>query len=264
MNRRIILWDQRKTSTASDAAGTTILKSTLPKAPALNCASYEFKSAEQSTTRVPSLVSYALKALLAYPEQVHTIGSTRLQYQTPCSPRSCDLLREVIPWYDPKDPNFSLSEVDPRLWVILAQLFSGLPDAFRTYRIPLSDQYIPLLQQIPSTPHFTLITILELAKCIEVTDETIIELKHLPGLCALDVSWTAVTAYGIQRLSRTLMWNELDDTRVAHRRGPWALRILDLRNCKNVDNEIFTSLPRFVLLTIVGESQTANIESHTA
>jgi len=120
--------------------------------------------------------------------------------------------------------------------------------------MPLSDKHVPLLQQIPSTPHFSLITILELPGCPELTDYTIAELgKYLRGLCAFDASGTDLSAHGVKILSRTVMWSDHADVSARERRGPWTLRILNLQNCTNVDNEIFTCLPKFVLLGIVGE-----------
>lgn len=252
MSRRIILWDTlRHTSQTSDEAGTTISKSVhhpLVHGPA----PYESET-DEPRVYVPSLAYFAIKSLFEYPEQVHALGSLRLQYQTPSSALSYDVLRELIPFYDPSDPDFTLAEVDPRLWATVIQVFSGLPDTFRTYRIPLSDKHVPLLQQIHSTPQFSLITILELPGCPELTDETIIQLKCLPGLCALDASATKLGTHGMKNLSRTLMWSEDDGVTTRERRGSWAIRILNLQNCPNIDNGIFTFLPKFVLLSVIGQ-----------
>jgi hypothetical protein len=178
MNRHIILWDTwRHTSQTSDDAGTTISKSVHP--PAVHQPGPYDSQANVSRVYVPSLAYFALKTLFEYPEQIHFLGSIRLRYQSPLSPLSYNVLRELIPFYDPNDPNFNLSGVDPRLWATLIQVFSDLPDTFRTYHIPLSDKHVPLLQQIPSSPHFSLITILELPSCPELTDNTIVELRYL-------------------------------------------------------------------------------------
>jgi hypothetical protein len=254
MDRRIILWDSRRhTSQASDEAGTTISHFVHPSS-VHGPAPYELETTEHRVF-VPSLACFALQSLFEYPEQLHALGAVRLRYQAPSSSGlSYDVLREVIPFYDLNDANFCLNEVDPRLWATLIQLFSDLPDTFRTYHMPLSDKHVPLLQQIPSTPHFSLITILELPGCPELTDYTIAELgKYLRGLCAFDASGTDLSAHGVKILSRTVMWSDHADVSARERRGPWTLRILNLQNCTNVDNEIFTCLPKFVLLSIVGE-----------
>lgn len=249
----IILFKRPKQSVTSDEAGTTIVKTILPAAPVCLRAPYEFETTHENAYRVPSLISYTVRVLSAYPEQIYVLGSQRVQYR----PSSDDVLRELIPWYSPQDPGFSLKQVDPRLWATIVQIFSGLPDTFRTYHAPLSDQHLPLMQNIPSTSHFSLVTILELPDNPAVTDETILALKQLQTLCALDISGTAVTTNGIENLTRTLVWNDLDDTRVADRRGPWALRILDVRKCNGIDNNIFITVEKFILLTVLGMSHTA-------
>ena len=255
----IILRNLKKTSETSDEAGTTIIKSTYAAAPSVR-PPYEVITARGNISCVPSLVSYAVRAMYAYPEQMHVLGRTKLQYR-PSSSLVYDLLRELIPWYDPENPEFSLKEVDPRLWATVVQIFSGLPDSFRTYHVPLSDQYMPLLQQIHSTCDFSLITILELPGCPEITDDSIIELKQVSSLCALDISGTRVTAHGIKHLAGTLVWDNLDDSFVGKKRGPWALRILDVRKCKDIDNEIFASVSKFILLTVLGMFPTATPNS---
>lgn len=264
--RHIILWDTRNHSIQdSDEAGTTILKSVLPP-PIQTPGPYEsininhHDDSDNPTTYVPSLAYFALKKLIQYPDQVNSIGSIRLQYQAPSSSSAYDILRALIPSYDPipspdSDSDFDLSKVDPRLWATLIQVYSHLPDTFRTYRIPLSDPHLPILQRIPSSSHFSLITILDLSECKELTDETVVELKYLTSLCAFDASATALSAHGIKSLSRTLMWSESEGARIEwERRGPWALRILSLRNCLNVDNVIFTCLNKFLLLSVLGKS----------
>jgi hypothetical protein len=249
MNRRIILWDShRHASQSTDEAGTTIYNFVHP-------ANHEPGPYESETNEphfyVPSLAYFTLKSLFQYPDQIYVLG-IRLKYRSPSSPLSRDILRELIPFYDQNDPDFNLNQVDPRLWATLVQVFSGLPDTFRTYHIPLSDKHVPLLQHIPSTPYFSLITILELPRCSELTDETIVELKHLSQLSALDASATKLSSHGITKLSRTLMWSEEGDL-ATKRRGPWALRILALQNCQDVDNHIFSCLPKFVLLSVIGQ-----------
>ena len=56
------------------------------------------------------------------------------------------------------------------------------------------------------------------------------------------------------------MWSEGDDATIRERRGPWAIRIFNLRNCKNVDNGIFSCLPKFVLLSVIGQYQMGLLE----
>jgi len=251
MSRPIILWDTRRhTSQTSDEAGTTISKSVHP--PTVHVQGPYESETDDPRVYVPSLLYFALKSLFEYPEQIHALGPLRLRYQVPSSSHLYDVLRELIPCYDPSDPDFSINSVDPRLWATIVQVFSDLPDTFRTYRIPLADKHVPLLQQIPSTPHFSLITILELSGCLELTDETIIQLKCLSGLCALDASGTELSTHGLKNLSRTLMWSEDDNATIKERRGPWAIRILNLQNCMNIDNGIFICLPKFVLLSVIG------------
>jgi hypothetical protein len=254
MSRRIILWDARLHSTqSSDEAGTSIIKSTLPP-PIPTLGPYESTN-DLPHAYVPSLAYFALKKLVDFPDQVHVLGSIRLPYHPPSSALSYDILRELIPNYDPTDPDSDLTQVDPRLWATLIQVYFDLPDAFRTYRIPLSDKHVLSLQRIPSSDHFSLITILDLPDCPELTDETIIELKHLSGLSALDASGTTLSAHGIKGLSRTLMWSGHEPPAERERRGPWGLRILNLRNCVNVDSVIFSCLSKFLLLSVVGESR---------
>jgi hypothetical protein len=253
MNRRVILWNTRsRASQATDEAGTSITKSVNPPANYVS-GPYESELDDHPTVYVPSLAYFALKSLFKYPEQVHVLGSARLPYQASSSSSSYDILRELVPWYDPNDTDFNLNRVDPRLWATIIQIYSNLPDTFKTYRIPLSDNHLLLLQKIPSTSHFTLITVLELPGCPELTDDTIVELKHLFGLCALDASKTQLSTHGVKTLSRTLMWSEDDGTSARERRGPWRIRILDLRNCINIDNGVFVCLQKFVLLSVIGQ-----------
>lgn len=258
MNRPIRLWDSKRHETrTTDDAGTSIVKSVLPSGVS-NPGPYESQGVEHYAY-VPSLASLMLKKLFEFPDQVHSLEHVRLRYQGPSSRGSYDLLRELILDYDPNDTNFDLSRVDPRLWATIVQVFSDLPDTFRTYHAALYDKHIPLLQRIPSTPHFCLITILDLSGCLELTDDTIVELKCLSGLSALDASETKLSAYGIKSLSRTLNWSDDDQLTHRERRGPWALRTLALRECKGVDKEIFSCLPKFPLLSVVGKS----VESFT-
>ncbi|KAK0483617.1 hypothetical protein IW261DRAFT_1464216 [Armillaria novae-zelandiae] len=194
---------------------------------------------------VPPPVYFCIRTLIPSPEQVHHLGSYTLNYRTPASKSDFDIIKALIPSYT--DSGFTISRVDPRLWATLIQLYStSLPDSFERYPIPLSDIYLPLLQQIPSTPNFTLITILELPDCEELADSSISELRHLSSLCALDASGTMLTDYGVSILSKTVGW--YDDGR---RRGPWPLRILRLRSCQGITHKVFHYVRNFPLLAVL-------------
>jgi hypothetical protein len=251
MTRPVLLWDaQQAMSMTSDDAGTIILKTTLPTAS--NSGPYEARAGTKPQTFhfAPSLAYFALKVLAEYPDELD-IGSHRLYYQPPSSPLAYDILRALIPTYNSQtEPGseFSLSEVDPRLWAVLVQVYNNLPEAFRIYPIPLSDGHLPVLQRIRSTSEFSLVTVLNLEGCRHLTDKTVVALKVLHGLCAMDASSTVLSAYGVRALSRTCSWGE------GERRGPWGLRILRLRNCIKVDNSIYACLPTFPLLCAVGPS----------
>ncbi|KAG7452525.1 uncharacterized protein BT62DRAFT_6984 [Guyanagaster necrorhizus] len=194
---------------------------------------------------VPPPVYFCIRALVLSPEQVHHLSPYTLRYDPPSSDSDFDIIKALIPTY--KDPRFTISRVDPRLWATLIQLYStSLPKSFESYPIPLSDIYLPLLQQIPSTPDFTLITILELPDCEELTDSSISELRHLSSLCALEASGTTLTDYGVSALSKTVGWYDGD-----RRRGPWSLRILRLRSCRGITHKVFHHIKSFPLLAVL-------------
>ncbi|CAL1704766.1 unnamed protein product [Somion occarium] len=180
--------------------------------------------------------------------ELDSIGPARIHYEPPASPSDYDLVRSLVPAFsheDPKSTNF-LANVDPRLWAVIIQTVSPLPEAFRTYTLPLSDIHAPLLQQIPSTPDFALLTVLELRGREEVDDQTVVQLGDLHNLAAVDLSLTVLTSWGIKTLSKTLLTSE--DT--GKRRGPWGLRIIHLRDCMKIDDSIFDCLPKFPLLSV--------------
>ncbi|PSR76063.1 hypothetical protein PHLCEN_2v8725 [Hermanssonia centrifuga] len=248
MSKNITLWVPRRTTSADE----TILKYSFPHP-------YVPGPYERSDTNdgplsyVPSLQSMCIHRLLEFPDQVHGLGHTRILYEPPASAEGYDILKELIPTSSREfegDNNYLLDVVDPRLWAVLVQIFTQLPESFRTYVIPLSDIHIPLLQGIPSTPYFALITVLELSGCKELNDETIVQLRYLHGLGALDLSMTTVSSWGIKILAKTLSKNpDLDRLD-----GPWKLRILSLRNCMNVKDLAVGSLVNFPLLSVVGQS----------
>jgi hypothetical protein len=241
-----IILHARYKSRTTDDAGTTIIKSAI--ANTLTCAGpYEDVPLRTPRHSVPSLAYFCVRRLVDTPEQVHSIG----KYRTSCASNrshSKNTLRQLTrhrgPWED-----LDWSTIDPRLWAVMAQVFSDLPDALRTYSIALSDKYLPLLQEIPSSSHFSLVTILVLPGCREMGDDTITELRHLPSLCYLDISTTSVSSHGIERLARTL---DLGDGTTAQRQGPWGLRVIKLVDCDFITKLALPSLTSFPLLSLVG------------
>ncbi|KAI0670421.1 hypothetical protein C8Q78DRAFT_1091109 [Trametes maxima] len=251
----IVLWNPKATL-ASDDACTTILQYKLPPAPSTIRPPYQSPHDPELKLRyVPPLSYFCIKSLVEYPDEIHTIGPTRLCYHAPWSRDQFDILSALIPTYRPfsdDDEEFDIGLVDPRLWAVLVQVYEGLPVVFRRYALPLSDAHLPLLQTIPSTEHFSLVTVLSLSRCPMLTDDTILSLRHLHTLTALDASATGLGTWGIQRLAKSLGWSEADDVHQSERRGPWGLRILYLRNCMNIDTNVLVWLLRFPLLSVVG------------
>ncbi|EAU88547.2 hypothetical protein CC1G_04253 [Coprinopsis cinerea okayama7 len=169
---------------------------------------------------VPSLVWFAINGLYEHPDQLHNLLHFRLNFR-----------REQI--------DIDLNNLDPRLWATLVQLYDNLPHKLSTYELPLNDIHLPLLQEIPSTPLFSLLTVLNLASCKSLDDRTISELKSLHSLVALDASDTVLTPTGIQSLANTLLLREIgDEDAQRQHRGPWPLRILNLRNCKKITSDV--------------------------
>ncbi|OSD01555.1 hypothetical protein PYCCODRAFT_1445560 [Trametes coccinea BRFM310] len=256
-HKPIVLW-RPKATLASDDACTTILQYKLPPAPSTIPPPYQ--SPHDSGVRllyVPSLTYFCIKALAEYPDEIHALGPARLRYEPPRSRSNFDILAALIPTYRPfsRDADsFDLSLVDPRLWAVLVQIYDNLPAAFRQYTLPLSDLHLPLLQSIPSTQYFSLITVLSLRSCRMLTDDNVVELRHIHTLAALDASVTGLGTWGIQRLAKSLAWSEADAMHPAQRRGPWGLRILYLENCMNIDDNVLYWLVKFPLLSVVGGS----------
>ncbi|KAI0699719.1 hypothetical protein BC835DRAFT_1267548 [Cytidiella melzeri] len=253
MTQTIILW-RRKATVSSDEACTTITSYSLPR---YIPAPYEPQNSSGSGTAlvyVPSLQSMCIRQLAAFPEQVFTLGNISLPYRPPHSQGDYDLLRELIPNFShaSQDERF-LKYVDPRLWATLVQVYTGLPAVFRVYNLPLSDPHVPLLQQIPSNSRFALVTVLNLRGCDEVDDHTILQLRDLHGLAALDLSATALSSWGISRLSKTLSHVPSESADIGRRlSGPWELRILHLRDCMNIKDDVYESLQCFPLLSVIG------------
>jgi hypothetical protein len=224
-NGVVMLFPQLTTTATLDDAGIQIKKRVLPAT--TNGGEYSLNT----RCRIPSLSVICLLILAEYPDQIHL--PVRLNYRI-----------EVTP------PSSFPRHLDPRLWTTLVQVYNGLPDCFRSYNIPISDTHLPLLQRVHSTPQFSLITVLDLPACPDLTDDTIYALKLLHSLVAFDASATTLSSYAVKVLARTLVYTEYDTTR----RGPWSLRILRLRNCKNIDNTVYSHLSLFPLLSVVGAS----------
>jgi len=250
MNKPIILWQSERTKSTDDA-GTTILSSTGPPNTYFQPGPYgDEDNPGIAEIRVPPLSYFCIRRLVQVPELVYHYGPPR-PYCPPQFPNDPDVLQSLIPRNT--QGNFNLGKVDPRLWAILVQTYSDLPHSFRTYRTALSDKYLPLLQRIPTTEHFSLLTVLELPGCPHLNDNTIVHLTALHTLCVLDASRTTLSALGIRRLSGTLKWVEVGIDCANRRRGPWQLRILSLHHCKRVTNAIFQYLESFILLAVVGK-----------
>ena len=194
---------------------------------------------------LPRLTSFCIRVLCEYPEQVHQLGSIRLHYE---DGGKGGVLRSLLAGW--KTPCFSLLNVDPRLWATIIQTYRNPPDILASFPCRLADPYVPLLNQIPSSPDFTLITVLSLQNSCNITDFNILSLKVLHNLTALDLTGcSGLSTRSIEVLSRTLVFNENGE-----RRGPWALRILRMNSCYKVDRKIFKSLRAFPLLSVIGMS----------
>ncbi|KAH9005138.1 hypothetical protein EDB86DRAFT_2881824 [Lactarius hatsudake] len=236
MRQPIILWQNERTLSTDDA-GVTILSSVSPPRTYFQPGPYYD---EDPLSHVPSLSYFCIKHLVKIPEMVYNYGPAR-PYRPPEYPESPDILRTL-----PRTPqcNVDLSKVDPRLWAVIVQVYSDLPSDLHIYRTALADKYLPSLQRIPTTEHFSLLTVLEIPGCSHLTDDTIVRLAVIHTLCVLDASNTPLTAQGIRRLSGTLRWGDDGVDTANQRRGPWQLRILSLRNCKQ----------SFILLAVVPSS----------
>jgi len=197
---------------------------------------------------VPSLLCLCIEKLALYPDQISGVALT---YAPSEDSTQFDILKALIPFY--ADDSFNISLVDPCLWVTLVQIFGiSLPEIFTTYQIPLKHTLLPLLQRIPSTPTFSLVTILELPGCTQLTDDLALTLRSLHTLIAFDASDTVLSSWGLRKLLMPALL--ADDTEQSGQSmyGPSGLRILRLRNCKAVDQTIFKSLEKLLLLSVLG------------
>lgn len=232
-----------RTRQETDDAGITILKSVLPSTNVVDPLYVKPTRKLDRLCRVPKLESFCIRVLIDYPEQMHHIGARRLRYS---KTSASHFIRSLFPTWG--TPHFSLAEIDPRLWAVVIQAFSNLPGILDSYPIHLSDKHLPLLQHIQSTPDFALVTILDLRSCRLLADDSILDLKTLHNLCALDVSDTDLTTRGLRAFSRSLIFGSLGE-----RRGPWSLRALRMRNCRGIDGDIFSFINEFPLLCTIGE-----------
>jgi hypothetical protein len=189
---------------------------------------------------IPPLAYFCIRTLINYPDQVYPIGSRRIKCQpevlSALSPSTFIGINTIID---------CLCKLDPRIWSILAQVYFDLPHGLQDYYIPLGDKHLPLLQAIPPTPSFALITVLNLAG--RVSDEESHALKFLHGLCALDISDTSISHLGIRHFAPAVTTEQSDQLY-----GTRGLRILRLNNCWKITNQVIDALTSFPLLAILG------------
>lgn len=209
---------------------------------------------------VPSLVWFCLQCISEFPDQIRLPLKLAYRPSIHRPPKSFRLLDRLLAHatsrrsdnasLDAKN-RVAISKVDPCLWATIVQIFDHIPSELRTYTIPLNDELLPLLQGIPNTDTFSLITILELPGCSALVNSSIAELRFLHTLAAFDASNTRLSADGILSLARTLQANSpLEETR--RLRGPWGLRILRLKHCNGIEDAVYQTLPKFPLLSVVG------------
>ncbi|KAF8831304.1 hypothetical protein HHX47_DHR1000822, partial [Lentinula edodes] len=215
-----------------------------------NCALYPDTDLTEDAIHhyVPSLACLCIRQLTSYPDQVSGVA---LNYAPPQDNTEFDILKALIPSYT--EDSFNLSVVDPCLWAVLVQIYGlSLPKIFHTYPIALADTHLPLLQSISSTPTFSLITILELPGCPQLTDDTLTTIKSLHALAAFDASETLISSWGLKKLMMpALIISDAEDIKSLSKSGPLGLRILRLRNCKAIDHTIFTSLQKLLFLSVI-------------
>ena len=190
---------------------------------------------------IPPLAYFCIRSLAHYADQVSSLGSHRIR----CQP---EVLRALSPSTFCDRVNAAtrcLCKLDPRIWSIIAQIYSDLPEGLRNYYIPLGDRHLPLLQAIPPTSSFALITVLDLTN--RISDETSHALKSLHRLCALDISDSSISHLGIRHFAPTAT-TKLPDPRC----GTWGLRILRLCNCPKITDQVVDAVSNFPLLALLG------------
>ncbi|KAI6167031.1 hypothetical protein EDD17DRAFT_1469341 [Pisolithus thermaeus] len=231
MSNPIVLWNaHRRASTVVDDAGITIKRYVLAP-PSLRAPSTQRVLDTVHCGTVPPLALFCIVALAPYTDQLHALGAPRIPYRDL-------LLPEVLS--------------DPRVWVTIAQVMYPAPVHSHDIDLSLSDTHLPLLQQIPSAPNFTLISLLSLPGCTHVSDDTVSELRRLNTLIALDLRATHLTTYGVTVLSRGLSLTR-DDSGLYKKAGPWGLRILSLHGCAKVTDTVLPVLKTFPLLSAIGK-----------
>ncbi|KEP53633.1 hypothetical protein V565_027980 [Rhizoctonia solani 123E] len=109
-----------------------------------------------------------------------------------------------------------------------------------------------MLSTIPSTPTFSIITVLDLSNCDDLHDSNISQLKILTSLCVLDTSCTHLTDQAIRNLMSTLLLQEP---------GPLRLQSWSLRNCVGVTNRSLESLGYFPMLCLL-DLRGTKVEPH--
>ena len=174
---------------------------------------------ERESWESMSLVSLCIQILLPFVDQIHLPYRLHLRSTT---------LDELIP-----DP----AHIDTRLWAALIQIYDNLPPFLASHK---TDTHLPLLQSIPSTPSFSLITLLELSSCPHLNDSSILELRFIHTLTAFDATESTLSPYAIKTLASFT--------------GLWQLRILSLRKCKHITNDAFPHFAKFPLLSVLGQS----------
>ena len=195
-------------------------------------------------SHVPSLAYFCIRRLVDYPEYA---GRVSLPYVPPETEGDPDILRTLIPSYSYFDNTLDYNALDPRLWAVIVQLFDGLPSALSTYSLALNDKHLPLLQRIECTERFSLVVVLDLSGSPNLTDGTIQKLFELRHLAALDISKTRISALGVKLLRPRTSATDGHE-------GPRALRVLSLRGCRAVDDDVLGYLGLFPFLSVIGAS----------
>ncbi|KAF8136346.1 hypothetical protein EV363DRAFT_1543184 [Boletus edulis] len=129
---------------------------------------------------------------------------------------------------------------DPCLWAALAQLVHPLPPHLHDLDIPLSHPDLPLLQKIPDSSDFSLVTLLSLPNCIHLRDSDVANFRTLHRLLALDLRGCSISSYALTALARGLAPS-----------GTWGLRLLSLHGCPNIDDDALSALLKFPLLSVI-------------
>lgn len=238
--------------TSVDESGSSVTTANLGSAPNSE-GPYSSINLLSRAKGVPPLSHFCILVLLNYVDQLPSLDARPVYKKW----QQLDVLKSLLgpadgPDYDPKDGSVNLSQVDPRLWATIIQLYANLPPFFLRYDIPLSDKWLPLLQRIEpksigTTDGFTLITTLDLSNQLLLTDENVVDLKGLHQLCTFDCSYTALSNRGVDRFSKTLMIRDGEQ-----KIGPWKLRVWYLKGCGSIDDQVTSHLEKWPLLCLIG------------